>query len=73
MNDIKKVIDATMKGRLASQSRKIIIYSNMRDKIVQLGNKVEDYLEIDEATYPIDLVILHGHLTRKQKASYLIK
>jgi superfamily II DNA helicase RecQ len=71
MNDIKKVIDTTMKGRSASQSRKIIIYSNMRDKIVQLGKKVEDYLEIDEATYPIDLVILHGHLTRKQKASYL--
>ena len=42
-----------------------------RDKIVQLGKKVKDYLEIDEATYPIDLVILHGHLTRKQKASYL--
>ena len=54
MNDIKKVINATMKGRSASQSRKIIIYSNMRDKIVHLGKKVGDYLEIDEATYLID-------------------
>ena len=28
------------------QKNKIIIYSNMRDKIVQLGNKVEEYLDI---------------------------
>jgi len=70
MNDIKKVIDATMKGDWASQSRKIIIYSNMRDKIVQLGKKVEDYLEIDEATYPIDLVILHGHPNCLQALSH---
>ena len=72
MNDMKKVINATMKDHLASQSWKIIIYLNMHNKIVHLGKKVEDHLEIDEAAYLIDLVILHGHLTRNQKAwSYL--
>ena len=42
MNKIKKVINATMKGSCALPSTKMIIYSNMGDKIVQLGKKVEE-------------------------------
>ena len=71
MNEIKKVINATMKGSCALPSTKMIIYSNMRDKIVQLGKKVEEYLDTDSETFLIDVIILHGHLTRTQKASYL--
>ena len=39
MNIIKHLVDATMKGRTASNSKKIIIYSNMRDKIIKIGQK----------------------------------
>ncbi len=71
MNTIKALINKTMKGRLASNSKKIIIYSNMRDKIIQMGQKIEDYLDTDQSTFLIDLMVLHGHQTRNQKASYL--
>ena len=71
MNEIKKVMNATMKGSCASPSTKMIIYSNMRDKIIKLGKKVEEYLDTDSETFLIDVIILHGHLTRTQKASYL--
>ena len=71
MNIIKRLVDATMKGRTASNSKKIIIYSNMRDKIIKIGQKTEDYLDTLEETFLIDLMMLHGHQTRKQKAAYL--
>ena len=65
MNVIKHLIDATMKGRTALNSKKIIIYSNMRDKIIKIGQKTEDYLDTLEETFLIDLMMLHGHQTRK--------
>jgi len=71
MNEIKKVINATMKGPLASPSMKILIYSNMRDKTIEVGKKVEEYLETDDETFLIDVMTLHGRQTRTQKASYL--
>ena len=71
MNEIKKVIDATMKGPSTSASQKILIYSNMRDKTVKISKKVEEYLDIDDDTFTIDVMVLHGRQTRTQKASYL--
>ena len=71
MNEIKKVLNATMKGPSASRSTKLLMYSNMRDKTVEVGKKVEEYLETDDETFLIDVMTLHGRQTRTQKASYL--
>ena len=71
MNEIKKVLNATMKGPSASRSTKLLMYSNMRDKTVEVGKKVEEFLEIDDETFTIDVMTLHGRQTRTQKASYL--
>ena len=61
-----------MKGPSASASQKILIYSNMRDKkTVKILKKVEEYLDIDDDTFTIDVMVLHGRQTRTQKASYL--
>ena len=71
MNEIKKVLNATMKGPSASRSTKILMYSNMREKTVEVGRKVEEYLETDDDTFLIDVMTIHGRQTRTQKASYL--
>jgi hypothetical protein len=69
MNTIKKLIDATMKGRTASNSKKIIINSKMRHKIIQIGQKTEDYLDSNQHTFLIDLMVLHGH--NKETKSFI--
>ena len=71
MNEIKKVLNATMKGPSASRSTKILMYSNMREKTIEVGKKVEEYLETDDETFLIDVLTIHGRQTRTQKASYL--
>lgn len=71
MNEIKKVINEIMKGTSASSpQKKTIIYSNMRDKIVKLGKKVENYLDSDDEKFLINVDIIHRHhLTRTQCSS----
>ena len=71
MNEIKKVINATMKGPSTSATQKVLIYSNMLDKTVKISKKVEKYLDIDDEMFTIDVMVLHGCQTRTQKASYL--
>ena len=71
MNEIKKVLNATMKGPSASRSTKILMYSNMREKTIEVGKKVEEYLETDDETFLIDVLTIHGRQMRTQKASYL--
>ena len=51
MNEIKKILNATMKGPSASRSTKILMYSNMREKAIDIGKKVEEYLETDNETF----------------------
>ena len=58
MNEIKKVIDATMKGPSTSASQKILIYSNMRDKTVKILKRWKNtwilmmfYFRFSESTY----------------------
>ena len=43
----------------------------MREKIIKIGEKTENYLDSHEETFLIDLMMLHGHQTQKQKAAYL--
>ena len=71
MIEIKKVIDVTMNGPSTSASQKVLIYSNMRDKTIKISKKVEEYLNIGDDTFTIDVMVLHGRQTRTQKASYL--
>ena len=62
-----------MKGPSTSASQKIfIVYSNMRNKTVKILKKVEGHLHIDDGTFTIDVMVLHGRQTRTQRgASYL--
>ena len=71
MNEIKKVLKATMKGPSASQSTKLLMYLNMREDTIDIGKKVEEYLETDDETFLIDVMTINGRQTRTQKASYL--
>ena len=71
MNKIKKVWNATMKGPLATRLTKLLMYSNMQEKTIDIGKKVEEYLETDDVTFLIDVMTIHGRQTRTQKASYL--
>lgn len=69
MNEIKKVIQCNNNERFLCID---FIYSNMWDKIIQLGKKVEEYLDTDSETFLIDVIILHGHLKRTQKADLFV-
>ena len=60
-----------MKGPLATRLTKLLMYSNMQEKTIDIGKKVGEYLETDDETFLIDVMTIHGRQTRTQKASYL--
>jgi hypothetical protein len=51
--------------------KKIIIYSNMREKIINLTKQLELFLNTDNKLYLADVISIHGQLSHEEKASYL--
>ena len=53
----------------ATLPNKVIIYSNVRQQILKLVEKLENYLDGDEKFDEIDILTLVGTLSRAEKAA----
>ena len=71
LNVIKSRLGILLKQGSADKPKKAIIYSNMRDKIIDIGKKLGGFLNSDDHFYNIDYMVIHGQLSQEEKAGYL--
>ena len=71
LNAIKSSLGILLKQGSADKPKKAIIYSNMQDKIIDIGKKLGGFLNTDDHFYKIDYMVIHGQLSQEEKAGYL--
>ena len=71
MKEIKNKCMPLLLAGCTDSSKKIIIYSNMREKIINTTKQLELFLNIDDKLYLADAISIHGQLSHEEKAAYL--
>ena len=69
---VYQVAGYLMKGITLFISPLLALASDQLRKLRKVSKKVEEYLDIDDETFTIDVMVLHGRQTRTQKASYVL-
>ncbi len=71
LKEVKKKCMPLLLSRSSDVEKKMIVYSNMREKIIKMTKQLELFLNTDERLYLADAISIHGQLTHQEKAAYL--
>ena len=71
MKEVKNKCMPLLIAGSTDAKKKIIIYSNMREKIINMTKQLELFLNIDDKLYLADAISIHGQLSHEEKVVYL--
>ena len=66
MNDISGVLKVGDR-----QSDKVIVYSNVRNRVIDVQEKLGDLFDRDDNLHKFEVLAIHGQLTKEEKSSYI--
>ena len=67
---VEKSISQILKGG-ADDCSKSIVFSNVRKRVGEVHDRLADSFDTDDELHEFDILSIHGHLTKDQKAMYI--
>ena len=71
LKEVTELLTPLLKSGTIDNPKKAIIYSNMRNRIVNLGKRLESTLDMDDELYLVDGLVIHGMHSKEEKSAYL--
>ena len=71
LKEVKKECIPLLHSSSQTAQKKVIIYSNMRDKTIDMAKRFEQFLNTDNNLYLTDAISIHGQLAHEEKELFL--